>query len=60
MIKQLNNETRLHYLLRVLEKYMDEYGDSTIDYDETTCDGACLYQDLENEIDELIRISDWG
>ena len=60
MIKQKDDETRLEYLMRVLQKYMDEYGESTIDYDETTCDGACLYQDIESEVDELIRVNEWG
>jgi hypothetical protein len=60
MIKQKDDETRLEYLMRVLEKYMDQYGDSTIDYDETTCDGVCLYQDLESELIRIIDENDWG
>jgi len=53
MIKQYANEPRIEYLARVLFAFMEENGyaaECVIDYDETTCDGACLAQDF---IDEL-------
>ena len=52
MIVREKNETRLQYLSRVLVAFMEGIaGEETIDYDETTCDGACLAEDIKNEIE---------
>jgi len=51
MIEQEKEEHRLNYLMRVLKAFMAKGpGEYTIDYDETTCDGYCLYDDIEIEI----------
>lgn len=51
MIVQKEGETRLQYLTRVLTEYMDTgYGDGTIEYDGTECDGSCLADDFEIEV----------
>ena len=55
MIVQKDKESRLEYLSRVLEAYMQNYGYDTIDYDEATCDGLCLAEDIKGEIDSLIH-----
>ncbi len=46
MIKQGDNESRTRYLLRVASEYIKETPEKTIDYDETTCDGYCLSEEL--------------
>lgn len=53
MITPRENEPRLVYLLRVLDAFMDETvaGEQLIDYDNTTCDGACLAGDIRSELD---------
>lgn len=45
-------ETRIDYLMRVLETFMDETpaGDCLIRYDNAECDGVCLVTDLKNHI----------
>ena len=58
MIVPKDNETRLQYLSRVLCEYMEEYGDWTIEYDGTTCDGACLADDFKSEIGTVDDFSD--
>lgn len=52
MITQKENETRIEYLCRVLHEFMDRTiaGEQTIDYDETTCDGLCLANDIAAEL----------
>ena len=53
MIEPKKGESRVEYLAKVLHAFMEENGiaaECTIDYDGTTCDGACLAQDF---IDEL-------
>jgi len=52
MIKQLKEEPRIEYLVRVLHDFMNNTiaGEQTIDYDGTTCDGLCLAQDFADEI----------
>jgi hypothetical protein len=53
MIKQKENEPRINYLVRVLAELMSNTiaGEETIDYDETTCDGLCLAQDIAAVLD---------
>lgn len=53
MITPRENEPRINYLLRVLDAFMDETvaGELQIDYDGTTCDGACLAGDIRAELD---------
>jgi hypothetical protein len=58
MITQKKDEPRLEYLLRVSIHFLREGGrgivaEQTADYDETTCDGYCLADDLENELSDL-------
>jgi hypothetical protein len=52
MITQRDNEPRIAYLVRVLNEFMTDTiaGEQTIDYDGTTCDGACLVQDFADEL----------
>ena len=52
MIKQLDDEPRIDYLVRVLDEFMNSTiaGEQTIDYDGTTCDGLCLAQDFADEL----------
>jgi hypothetical protein len=49
MITQLPDESRLMYLVRVASECIGEYPYGTVDYDETTCDGYCLHEDLRIE-----------
>ena len=53
MILEKEGETRIQYLMRVLDEYMAEYGTGTIDFDGTTCDGWCLADDIRDELDIL-------
>ena len=58
MIIQMEDETRIEYLIRVLTVYMEDCGgEYTIDYDGVTCDGMCLAQDIANELN--IDQSEW-
>ena len=52
MIIQEENESRIEYLVRVLDWFMQNTcaGELTADYDDTTCDGYCLVDDFKNEI----------
>lgn len=50
MIAEEEGETRLQYLSRVLIEYMAEYGDHTIEYDGTECDGECLAEDIASAV----------
>lgn len=43
MIKQREDETRLDYLLRVLEVYMELHGNNIVEYDEVECDGIYMF-----------------
>jgi hypothetical protein len=56
VITQGKTEPRLAYLLRVAVAFAEKYPDGTIDYDETTCDGFCLADDLRGEVDGLIAM----
>jgi len=52
MVTPEKDEERMHYLCRVLKEFMDYTiaGEETIDYDEATCDGACLVNDIVSEL----------
>jgi hypothetical protein len=53
MITQRKNESRAAYLMRVASEYiLDNCPEDTIDYDETTCDGYCLAEELKDEAEE--------
>lgn len=50
MINQMDGESRASYLMRVAAVFIRQHAsDYTIDYDETTCDGYCLADELEIE-----------
>lgn len=54
MIVQEAGENRAHYMMRVASAYIREHcPDMTIDYDETTCDGSCIADDLDSSLDEI-------
>lgn len=53
MIIQGKDESRLLYLLRVAVVFIEAHPEEAIDYDETTCDGYCLAEELLGEIKEL-------
>ena len=53
MITQKPNETRIQYLMRVLYTYMYENVSFEIEYDDCTCDGQCLVDDITIELDSL-------
>ena len=52
MIVQKESESRLEYLARVLYHMMNDTdaGYSTMEYDGTECDGACLAEDIMIEL----------
>lgn len=50
MITVKEGESRMKYLSRVLTEYMSENGDMVIEYDDTTCDGMCLAEDIRIEV----------
>jgi hypothetical protein len=55
MTTQKPNESRKDYLLRVTLAFLRdnwEAAECTTDYDGTTCDGACLADDIESAIEE--------
>lgn len=57
MITQRKDELRIQYLARVLVQCMNSVnGEGTIDYDDTTCDGSCLAEDIFNEVGKNKRI----
>lgn len=47
---QGKDESRLQYLSRALDIYMDFFGSHTVEYDGTSCDGWCLAEDIHNEV----------
>ena len=51
-MKQRTNETRIEYLVRVLEEFMSttSAGEQTIKYDDAVCDGLCLATDIAHEL----------
>lgn len=52
MMTQGDSETRLHFLLRVASAFCKKAPDTTVDYDGTTCDGYCLSEELDAELQE--------
>lgn len=55
MTTQKLNESRKDYLLRVTVAFLRdnwEAAECTTHYDGTTCDGYCLADDIEAELDE--------
>jgi hypothetical protein len=53
MLIQGDTESRTRYLLRVAAAYTKQNPDFTIDYDETTCDGMCLSEELYEESQQI-------
>lgn len=54
MITRKENESRLAYLVRVaIHHIRDHASDCLTDYDETDCDGSCLADELERQLEEL-------
>ncbi len=53
MIIQKNGESRQKYLIRVAAQFIIEHGEGTIDYDDTTCDGYCLSEELTISIADM-------
>lgn len=54
MMKQCLQETRLAYLLRVAISHLREHAAEGItEYDGADCDGSCLADDLQTELDSL-------
>ena len=56
MIIQKKGEPRAHYLLRVAAAFIEQspiVQEYLIDYDGATCDGGCLWDDINNELDSL-------
>lgn len=52
--KEQDFDSRKHYLVALAIAFLEEntgyYGlEDTLNYDETTCDGYCLAQDLKDE-----------
>lgn len=60
MIVQGDSENRVVYLMRVLKFFMEQTpaGENTVDYDETTCDGICLANDIAAELN--INLDDFS
>lgn len=54
MIVQQPNETRLMYVLRVAEAYIEANPYHIIDYDDTQCDGYCLAEELRDAWAEIV------
>ena len=54
MIKRCIHETRLAYLLRVAIHHIREHAaEDVTEYDEAECDGSCLADELQHELDML-------
>jgi len=51
--EQSEGESRLEYLLTVAVAYIYDNPESTIFYDDAECDGYCLAEELENELNSL-------
>jgi hypothetical protein len=61
MLIQKDNETRLMYLLRVAEAYIDANPYHIIAYDDAECDGYCLAEelrDLREDIESNIQVQE--
>ena len=52
MIIQKEGECRKDYLLRVVVEFIDSSLNphATVDYDDSTCDGYCLMDDIRSEL----------
>lgn len=52
MITPIKGETRQEYLLRVAVEYIkaNNLEEHSVGYDETSCDGYCLCDDIEAEL----------
>jgi hypothetical protein len=50
MIVQTKNETRVNYLIRVAIHYLEENPEHHVEYDDATCDGLCLAEELKHEL----------
>ena len=52
IVTQNENETRLHYLIRVaiIALRENKYSMDSIKYDDAECDAECLADDLEIEL----------
>ena len=60
MTIQKTNEPRGDYLLRVTLAFLRENPatfEFTTDFGQTTCDGACLADDIENHLGEVILLA---
>jgi len=55
MIEQQPGEPRHKYLMRVAAAYIRKYNaeEGKIDYDETTCGGDCLAEELMIEVEMI-------
>lgn len=60
MMVQKENESRIEYLIRVLDYAMNDAVTSCdyLRYDDTTCDHVCLFEDIESELIDLGVIKD--
>lgn len=56
MLTQGESETRKDFLFKVATAFLIAHQDDTdsmlIDYDGTTCDGACLLMEMKAELEE--------
>lgn len=56
MINRKENESRLAYLLRVAIRHISDHAsDCLTEYDGTDCDGSCLADELQQELDDLVE-----
>lgn len=53
MVIRHADESRAAYLMRVAAEYINKYPDFEIDYDDTTCDGYCLAEELAVMADSM-------
>lgn len=55
MLVQHDDESRAAYLMRVAAEYIGNCPENQIDYDDTTCDGYCLAEELSIESDNMLK-----
>lgn len=53
MINRIEGDSRTSYLLRVASEYIADNPEQKIDYDDTTCDGYCLSEELSVAADAM-------
>ena len=53
MIIQRDDESRAAYLMRVAAEYIGGCPENLIDYDDATCDGFCLAEELSVAADNM-------